>query len=77
MCIAGYCLAVSFKGFCVAAIYCIQWHPVPDWDGTRDEAIVIWVIFGIHLYVTFFMVAFVISSRGLRRVAEGSQCGHL
>ena len=26
-----------------------------------DEAIRIWIIFGIHLYVTFFMVAFVIS----------------
>ena len=30
-------------------IYFIQWQPVPDWDGTRDEAILIWIIFGIHL----------------------------
>ena len=42
----------------------IQRQPVPDWDGTRDEAVLIWIIFGIHLYVTFFMVAFVISFHG-------------
>ena len=29
-----------------------------------DEAILIWIIFGIHLYVAFFVVAFVISFDG-------------
>ena len=33
--------------FCVAAIYYIKWQPVPDWDGTRDEAILI--IYGSFL----------------------------
>ena len=41
-----------------------MWQPVPDWDGTRDEAILILVIFGKHLYVAFFMVAFIISFHG-------------
>ena len=68
----------QFNGVCVPAICYIQRQPVPDWDGTRDEAILVWIIFGKHLYVTFFMVAFVISfNRDYMGWHGGFQCAHL
>ena len=47
--------------FCIAPIYYIQWQPVSDWDCMRDETVLIWISFGKTVYVTFLMLAFVIS----------------
>ena len=41
----------QFESFFVAAIYYIQWQLIPDWDGTRDEAILIWIIFAKNVYM--------------------------
>ena len=51
-----------------------KWQPVPDWDGTRDEAFLILIIFGKHFYLAFFMVAFIISFSGLHNCEINHSC---